>query len=504
MNFFSRKSIIMFKSFSSIYVHAGQKIVITFPSRSETHLLFVRRYQWNEKANINNIYIRSVKKQNSSKTQENIITFKNDDNDFASLDIAIKPDSTLSIAVDGDVASVRFLFGTNAFDPLQTKNLLSNALTKQQQDDVSKELLVEVERSFRSEDPFLVMLLVFEKHFSSNFFHQFKPKFPKFIQNVLNTSLRRLPGDAQENLAKIIYFIDFRLSLGEKISEAAGIIFITIVNSICNNNSLLEEIKNMCYDSSNFISFQALFTFISNKSLIADSLLLPVSFLPVNNIDSIAVIYSYAVEKKLPIHYSYLNLFSSIVTEKELKMVFKPDQIFGLDEMDEKIIEKELSSVIFFEKQETIVQPRKPISFKPRKVSDLESDNSKSQPEQQNSHILPPVQPLVLPPLVRPSLSLSKSDELHKLNIPFVEPKRKFTKIFLENVSIKPTIQIEQETNKSDQSNEPNEKTEHDEKVASKKSFHLPNLDIYTKLQIAGLVLLFVILLLSSHVFLYL
>lgn len=396
----------MFHSFSSVYAVTGQNIKIECPSKSETTLLFANRYRFSNKSLVD-IYIQG--NQTNSK-KEKLLTFGNDEKDTANVNLIIKPNTTLFFSFQGQDCGIRLLFGTNSSQNIQCTIPLVQTLASNQIGDFSKKIMVELEKAFKSDESLLIMLLIFEKYFSTNYFLQKEEEFPSLVQNILQTSIKRLTDNQIDNLYKLISFISFKLSLGYNLTEAAAIILLSIIKSILSNDSspnTINEIINQLYDSHDFLIFQALLINIK-PNIINQSLLLPINFFTNKDINSILTLYNYVVTNKVKIHFTYINLFTLVASEEELKLVFSQNQLFDpegtiLEKNTSEhfqLIHTQISKPSLFEKKEI---QNVSINFKPKKINQVVLQK---QPEEKSNI------------KYKPKLNVSKSSSL---NFPFNE-----------------------------------------------------------------------------------
>lgn len=434
----------MSASYYSIYGVTGQKIKIECPPDSETTLLFINRFRFSDKTTVD-IYIHSDQTNSKKEIKEKLLTFGNDEKDTANINLMIKPKTILYFTFLGQDCGIRLLFTTKSSHPIQFLIPPMQSLTSNNISDFSKKIIVELEKVFHSDEPFLLMLLVFEKYFSAPFFIQREKEFPNLIQNILQTSIKRLSDDPFDNLFKYINFVSFKLSLGYQLTEASAIIFISMINNILSNDSSsnsINEIIYQCYDTPHFLIYQALFQYIK-PNIINQSLLLPVTFFSNKDINYVAMIYNYVISKKAKIHYTYLNLFTMIASEDELRLIFNQNQLYDPDgsivakndTIQNQFIDTKISTASFFEKKEVQTQT---FNFKPKKIN--QAQDAKMTEEKSLTQY-------------KPKLIFSKFSALH---LPYIETS--FDAVSNQSFSIIPkynslneyTTQPSKEKNKSE------------------------------------------------------
>lgn len=465
----------MYNSFSSVYAITGQKIKVECPPKFETTLLFANRYRFSDKS-LADIFIQSDQ-PNSKK--EKLLTFNNDEKDTSTINLIIKPNTVAYFSFQGQDCGIRLLFATKSSQSIQCTIPLVHTLESSQIENFSKKILVELEKAFKSDESLLIMLLIFEKYFSNNFFLQKEEEFPIIIQNIFQTSIKRLKDNLIDDLYKLINFVSFKLSLGYNLTEAAAIILITIVKTILSNESsanTINEIINQFYDTPNFLIFQSLIINIK-PSIINQSLLLPVTFCTNKNIDAILSIYNYVACNKAKIHFTYLNLFSLVASEEELKLLFDQNQLYDPEEYILKnkninnnyhFIHTQISKSSIFEVKEK-KEIKNTINFKPKKINQPPLQRSIEQPKEQKSNEQQPKeqQQKEQQPAnqnlksYKPKLNVSTS---YITNFPFKEKSLTISKYIpcsihpsnnqnLKSKQNKPVIQQPNESNQSKQQN---------------------------------------------------
>jgi hypothetical protein len=120
--------------------------------------------------------------------------------------------------------------------------------------------------------------------------------------------------------------VDQELTAGRHITDGTAVLFVTFLNAF---TGLFEIIVPICLQKRNFLSFQYLILFVSNRSVANSVLSRPLPKHSVRDLGALYLLFGYVAEHKPAVHYHLLNLFATVSPIEELRIVFALAPITG-------------------------------------------------------------------------------------------------------------------------------------------------------------------------------
>jgi hypothetical protein len=157
-----------------------------------------------------------------------------------------------------------------------------------------------------------------------------KPELDRFHSNIpelIGTVLEQIDAaHALPQFLNLVRVIDQQMSSGRKVTDGFAIFFVTFLNKF---SSLFDIVLDVCIQRQNFLSFQYLLLFVSNR--LSNSILAkPLPRHQIRDSDVLYLLFGYVAEHKLTVHYHLLNLFATISPMEELRIVFSVASITGI------------------------------------------------------------------------------------------------------------------------------------------------------------------------------
>jgi hypothetical protein len=241
------------------------------------------------------------------------------------------------------------------------------------------------------------------------------PEIEKFDARLIDRIARALAafraGEILPHFLDVVRGVDQELTLGKRLTDGFAVFFVTFLNTFV---GLFETLVAICLQKQNFLSFQYLLLFVSNRSVANSVLGRPLPRLPVRDPGALYLLFGYVAEHRPAVHYHLLNLFATVSPMEELRIVFALAPITGIPGGQAPKEALAPSAVHAFERRRAGVPGREARAAPVLGIGALTAVSSGDRPPHKFS------------PFVSPSVSIAPSPgrQLSKVNTDVVEIAR--------------------------------------------------------------------------------